>query len=430
MKRNLLALGFSVVLSCSLQGQTVLTLDQCLSMARQYSPRLRTALNTVRSTEFSLKELRTTALPQVRLQATPFYAPYSRNFGYDVTTTDGGELAGQIVVQQSLYDGGVRSLRSEQLGVDLERTGQEYRMADRDLAFSVKQAFIEALRSSQEAQLEDESVAQLVDYLEVVKRLYNGGSASYTDVLKTSLQLSNARVEYQKALDDFAVARYSLAELIGRSIDTSFSVQGSLDDSPVSSPDSLLSLANRDSLRNVESTIAGLELQSGQLGVDMIRRESWPVISLAGDAGYMSSGSNLKLPPSERLSTVGFGFGIVVDIPLINWGATDLRAQQQQLAVDNLRIESEQLQRTLTSQARQTRLQILRLRERLKAVRQSLLQARENFVLTKSKFVGGGTLSLEVLSAQQLLTDTRLLELRTLSEIQTLTAKLEQLTAR
>jgi outer membrane protein TolC len=119
-----------------------------------------------------------------------------------------------------------------------------------------------------------------------------------------------------------------------------------------------------------------------------------------------------------------------VDIPLVNWGATDLRVQQQQLTVNNLRLESERLQRSVTSQARQTRLQILRLRDRLGSVRQSLKQAEENFVLTKSKFVGGGTLSLEVLSAQQLLTETWLLELQTLADIQLLTAKLEQLTAR
>jgi outer membrane protein TolC len=430
VRRYPAVIALSVVMVWNLNSQTVLTLDQCLKMAREYSPRLRSAQNTVRVAELSRRELSTTALPQVRLQATPFYAPYGRNFGYDVTTTDGGQLAGQIVVQQSLFDGGIRSLRSEQLGVDLERTGQEYRMADRDLTFSVKQAFLEALRSSREAQLENESVAQLADYLDVVKRLYNGGSASYTDVLKTDLQLSNARISYQKALDDFAVAKYSLAELIGRSVDTAFSIQGSLDNLPSPSTDSLLRIASQDSIRNVESLIADLEMQSGMLGLEMTRHESWPVVSLSGDAGYLSSGSNLKLLPSERLSAVGFGFGIVVDIPLVNWGATDLRVQQQQLTVNNLRLESERLQRSVTSQARQTRLQILRLRDRLGSVRQSLKQAEENFVLTKSKFVGGGTLSLEVLSAQQLLTETWLLELQTLADIQLLTAKLEQLTAR
>ncbi len=410
------------------QSQNILTLEQCLALARERSPQLRGVQNTIRSGELARKELSTTALPQIRLQATPFYAPFSRNFGYDPTTTDGGQLAGQIVVQQSLFDGGIRSLRSSQLGIDLERTGYEFRLADRDLTFAVKQAFYQVLGSEQETILERESVTQLKDYLDLVKRLYNGGSASYTDVLKTDLQLSNANLEYHKALDDLAVAKYSLAEIIGSPIDTSFGIRGDVDTSATASLDSLVRVAGADTVYNVELRSADLEIQSGQVGVEMIRHETWPVISFSGDAGYLSSGVNLKLAPPDRESAVGFGFGIVVDIPLVNWGATDLRVQQQQLSVNNLRLESERIQRSITSEARKTGLQLLRLRERLQSVRGNLKKAEENFVLTKSKFAGGGTLSLEVLAAQQLLTETRLAEVRTLTDIQVLTAKLVQLT--
>jgi outer membrane protein TolC len=410
------------------QSQTVLTLDQCLSMAREHNPRLKKVQNAARATELSHSELTTTGLPQVRIQATPFYAPYSRSFGYDPTTTDGGQLAGQIVVQQSLYDGGLRSLRSDQIRVDLERTAKEYKVADRDLAYSVKQAFIEVLRSNREAQLEGESVSQLGDYLSLVKQLFNGGTASYTDVLKTRLQLTNATLAYQKAMDDRSIAKYSLAELIGSDIDTSFDVDGSLDMSSRNSVDSLLAMGNPDRVHPIELSIADLEVKSSALDVEMTQHESWPVISLSADAGYLSSGANLKLAPPDRESAVGFGVGIVVDIPLINWGATDLRVQQRQLAVDNVRLESGQIRRSITSDLKKTTLQLARMQDRLQSIRQSLHSAEENFLLTKSKFAGGGTLSIEVLSAQQLLTETKLSELESMAQIQNLAAKLEQLT--
>lgn len=430
MKIYSLAAVLFLFFFCTVRSQTILTLDQCIALARERSPHLRSTKNSIRAAELSQKEIGTTALPQIHLQATPSYAPYGTKFGYDPASTDGGEFAGQIVLQQSLYDGGIRSLRSEQLGVDLERTGQELRVADRDLRFSVKQSFFETLQSMEEARLESESVAQLGDYLVVVKRLYSGGSASYTDVLKTDLQLSNARLSYQKALDDFALAKFSLAELIGRTIDTAFTVQGSLGDTYTASTDSLLSLATNDSVRNAELAIGDMEVTSGLLGVEMTRHEAWPVIALSADVGYLSSGSNLKLAPDERVNGLGFGIGLVVDIPLINWGATNLRVQQQQLAVNNLQIENERLQRSISSEAKKASLQILRSRQRLETIRQSLSKAEENFVLTKSKFVGGGTLSLEVLAAQQLLTDTKLAELQALSDIQLQSAKLEQLTTR
>jgi hypothetical protein len=66
----------------------------------------------------------------------------------------------------------------------------------------------------------------------------------------------------------------------------------------------------------------------------------------------------------------------------------------------------------------------------LQSIRISLKAADENFVLTKSKYVSGGVLSLEVLAAQQLFTDLKLDELQTLADRQALLAKMEQITAR
>ncbi|HEY6951851.1 MAG TPA: TolC family protein [Bacteroidota bacterium] len=419
------ALAFSVS-----KSQAVLTLDQCLSQARERSPRLRSAQNAIRAAELMHSELRTTGLPQFRLQVNPIYAPFSSRFGYDPVITDGGQLAGAVVVQQSLYDAGIRGLKSDQLQTDLQRLNNAYRMTERDLVFSVKQAFIETLRSQQEVQLQQEGVQQLSDYLEIVKRLSLGGTASYTDVLKTTVQLSNAQIAREKAMDEYSIAKYSLAELIGGAIDTSFRVNGSLDAVPNGSSDSLLVLSSQDTLGTLETSIADDELRSSLYDVEITQRELWPELALSADAGYLNSGENLKLPPAERSSALGFSVGLVLEVPLISWGATDLRVQQRQLVSDNIRLESELLQRSMTSEIRKTRLQLLRLRDRLKSIRLNLKYADENFLLTKSKFVGGGILSLEVLSAQQLLADTKLSELESLAGIQLLNARLEQLTTR
>ena len=411
------------------QGQTVLTLDTCLTLAREHSPLLQRAQNRIRSTTLAHEELLTTRLPQLRLAATPVYAPFGMRFGYDPVLSNGGQIVGQVILQQSLYDGGIRSLKSDQLQIDLERFGKEQRLADRDLVFSVRQAFIQTLRSQKEVVLERESVEQLSDYRNLVKRLYSGGNAGYTDVLKSDLQLSGAKISYQKASDDLMVSKYSLAELVGIAIDTSFTVEGSLDSTQIT-PDSALAATHPDSTGYLELSIADLEMKSSLLDVQVTQRERWPILSLTADAGYANSGENLDLRPSDRYSAFGFSLGIVLDIPLITWGATDLRVQQKQVTVDNLRLESNLLRRSIASEMKKARLQLIRSRDMLHILRGSVKSAEENFLLTESKFAGGGVLSLEVLSAQQLLTETRLAELRTLADIQLLIAKLEQLTTR
>jgi outer membrane protein TolC len=321
-------------------------------------------------------------------------------------------------------------LKSDQLSLDINRLEKEKRIAERDLMFSVKQAFVETLRSGQEIVLQDESVHQLRDYLDIVRRLSKVGNAAYTDVLKTELQLSNAQLSYQKATEEFAVAKYSLAELIGVPLDTSFSIVGSLNDTTYTATDLSPLTTSPDSLSNLEMSATSLAIKRSLLEVDLAQHENYPTIIFVGDAGLLTSGDNLRLPRDERANMFGFSLGLALEIPLVNWGATDLRAQQKQLDADNLRLQSDLLQRSLTTETRKTQVQISKQRERLRSLQNNLTSAEDNFLLTKSKYAGGGTLSLEVLSAQQLLTETKLSELQTMADIQILAAKMEQLTTR
>jgi outer membrane protein len=425
--KSFLVIG--VAFSCT-SGQAAFTLDRCLALARAQNPRMRTAQNAIRAAELSHAELSTTKLPQIKLGASSIYTPTSGRIGYDPAITDGGQVAGQVIVQQSLYDGGIRGLKSDQISLDIDRFAKEKKIAERDLVFSVKQAFIETLRTEQEIALQGESVRQLKDYLDVVRRLSSVGNASYTDVLKTELQLSNAQLSHQKAAEEFAVAKYSLAELIGAPLDTAFSITGSLDDTTHTGMESSLFHAIPDSSSNLELSAASLALKRSVLDVELTQHENYPTVSFVGDAGLLTSGDNLRLPRDERANIFGYSLGVEMEIPLINWGATDLRVQQKQLDTDNQRAQSELLQRSITAELRKTQLQITQQRERLRFIKNNITSAEDNFLLTKSKYAGGGTLSLEVLSAQQLLTETRLSELQAMADIQLLNAKMEQLTAR
>ncbi len=428
MKKHFAALLFICAGVAPAQSPSVLTLDHCLTLARQYSPRLRILQGRVQSAGLAREELRTTLLPQIRLAAMPIYAPFGSKLGYDPALSNGGQIVGQVVLQQSIYDGGVRSLKSDQIATDLARLDREYVLTDRDLAFAVQQAFFETLRSEQEIALDRESVQQLSDYGELVQRTYSGGGAAYTDVLRTNLQLADARMTLQKAQDEFALDKYRLTELIGNPIDTSFSVEGVWEPERPDRTDSLSRDLNPDSIAYIELSIADLELKSRMLDVQMAEHERWPVITFAADAGYANSGENLKLGPADRFSAVGFSMGLVVDLPLITWGATALRIQERQTSVDMLRLETNLLQRSLSAETKRTVLQLARSRERLQALRRNSKMAEENFLLTKSRFAGGGGLSLEVLTAQQTLREVKLAQLRALADIRLLHAHMEQLT--
>lgn len=421
---RLLGIAFlHVSLFAGAPSQALLTLEQSLRLAQENSPALRAADYAIRALDLSRSELSTTALPRVKGVAGASYAPVPPQFGYDPIISNGGQIAGQILLQQSLYDGGVRSLKFDQLSVHADLLIKERRRAERDLVFAVKQSFIESLRAQRERELQRQSVAQLTAYLDLVQRLFKGGSVGYTDILKTEIQLSRAAIALQKAGESLQSSRYSMAERVGTAIDSSVTFAGSLESFSDSGTDAL----SKDSLPTLDLTIAQLGIKRSLLEVEVVGRERWPEISLFGDAGYLSSLENLRLPSPERVRALGFSFGIGFEMPLFTWGATDLRIQQRQIESDVLRQQMELLRRSITTEVKKTRLELTSARGRLKALRTNVAKAEENFLLTRSTFAGGATLSLEVLTAQQLLIETKLAELETLAAIQRLSTKLDQL---
>ena len=428
MRLRITRAGTSLLVLFALQmiasAQTFLTLEQCLELSRNNSPALRAASSAIRSSELARDELSSTSYPQVKAIANGSYARLPPPWGYDPALSNGGQVAGQVVVQQSLYDGGIRGVKAEQLGYDADRFAKERIKIIRDLTFSIKQSFIEALRAQQEIRLQQQSVDQLSDYLGLVKRLYNGGSAGYTDVLKTEIQLSTVTVALQKADESLAIARLTLSEFVGSQIDSTVTLRGSLD-----SLGGGYEVKAPDSTGNLDIEIAEFGIRKTMLEIELARRERLPAVTVTADAGYLSSVENLKLPKDQRINALGYSVGLGIDIPIFNWGGTGLRIQQRELESEGLRFQTELLRRSVRSDFEKTRLQLRKSKERLISIRSNISKAEQNYLLTKSKFAGGVTLSLEVLAAQQLLTDSKLSELQTLADIQLQTAKLERLSA-
>jgi outer membrane protein TolC len=307
------------------------------------------------------------------------------------------------------------------LRLEADRLDHERRRVDRDLTLTVMQAFIEVLRAQRECASQRQSVEQLETYLGLVRQLIGGGKANYTDVLKTEIQLNRSALALRRADGSLVAARYALSAVTGTELDSSVSILGSLDSVSTTRTDSI----PIDQAANLDLAVADLGVRRALLDVEVIHREQWPSISLFGDAGYLSSMENLRLPSTDRVGALGFSVGITVELPLLNWGATGLRAERRQLEAEALRHQGELQRRSILTDLRTTQRDLANARSQLQVLRANITKAEENFLLTRSIFAGGATLSLEVLTAQQLLIETELAELETLALIQLLTVKLD-----
>ncbi len=412
------------------QPTRVLTLDECLAAARSANLDARRAELDLQAARFARRETMSTAFPQLRITGNGVYSPANRHFGSDPIITDVGELRGQVVAEQSLYDFGRRRLKLRQSDLDIGRLAAEQEIVRRERDLEVRQAFVEGLRAQNEIVLRDEGVSQLSDYLELVRSLSAGGTVAATDVLRTRVELSTATIAAAQARQTLAATKLTLAELMGQPADTAFTLSGALDDTSTARGDAAGVAAPLDTLGNLDLAAARLAFQRANADVVEARQEGLPNLTLAADAGYLSSRENLLSPGSERYNGIGASAGLSLEWPILDWGGRRYRVQERRLAAESARLQAEIVRRQTETQYRTAIMKLTSSRTQLDSIRAAIKTAEDNFLLTKAKYAGGGVPASEVLSAQQLLTETRLSELETLAAIQTLRATLERLNAR
>lgn len=404
-----------------------LSLDQCLSLAKQNSPVLKQADLNLKSAGLARQEVGTTRLPQFRVSAGASYAPGSLDFGYDPALSNKGQFGSQLVMEQPLYDGGRRHIQMVQADLDISRMTAEQQLASRDLELEVRNAYIEILRAEQEVRLRRQGVHELEDYLQLVKSLSASGTVPYTDLLKTQVEASNASVTLSQSEQSLAAGRNQLSILLGNPLDSTTVLSDSLGELTPINLDTAALVLPLDTNRILELSTARLDYSRALTDISATKKEGLPTLSLVADAGWLTSRENLMLRSSDRYRSLGYSAGISLDMPLFDWGGRKLRVQQKQLAAESARLQSDQVRRAYESGYRNATLQLRAARSRLKIVGEMIARGRDNFLLTKSKYAASGASATDVLLAQQSLTDSRLAELDDLVAIQQAMAQLVRL---
>lgn len=398
-----------------------LSLDDCLSLAERNNPKGFLSTNAIQSADLARRELRSQSLPQLKFKGTLEYAPVGKHLGYDPALTNQGQIGSQLVVEQTLYDGGQRGIKARQADLEWTRTNRERKIAELDLRFEVTQAFTDVLRLQEDLELKKAGVIRLRDYSALVSRMHVGGQAGFTDVLKTRIQLSEAESAALQAAADLQGAKYALGEMLGGDMNDSLQVKGDLDSSEIPAP--------LDTNGNADWEVAKLSMQTAELDVATAHGEWKPTLAVSADLGLLTSVDNLQLPAGERASMLGGSLGMHVDMPVFAWGLRRIHIRRGELAAENARWTWLSQRRGLLVDYRKTWLQWETARDHRNALRSNLAAARDNFLLTRSKYAGGSGLASEVLDAQKLWVDTQSALVQSEADLRTLSARLKRLEA-
>ena len=319
----------------------------------------------------------------------------SQNNAFDQTIDAGLDL------NWTIFDGFNISANYQQLK-ELERQGEtNTRMAIEDLVANIAAEYYNYVQ--QKIRLENFRYAMSLsrERLRIVEARFHIGDFSRLDYQQAKVDFNADSAQYMKQQEALHTSRIELNELMAqKDVDEFFIIRDSL-----INIDHVLDfdeLWNATLQVNASLLVAIQNQNIARLDYKKICSRDYPYVRLNGGYGY--SLNKYEMGTNTRRSTLGLNFGVTVGFKLFD-GNRRRERRNASLAVENARLEREQVEQTLRAdlsnlwQAYRNNLELLGLE------RQNVIAARDNHEIAMERYMLGDLSGIEMREAQKSLLD-------------------------
>lgn len=375
----LLAVGFAA------QSQsTVLTLDDCLRIALSENPTIKIADMEVDRADYSKIETISQLLPNVA-----FAGQYSRTLAKQVMYmnmdfgslggatggdtsesqgegesstaasrgSDGGNRQGIKVGLDNTYSVGFSAslpLIAPQLWASLKisdtqilAAAEQARASKLDMVNQVKTAYYELMLAADSREVIQQSYDMAALTHDIYTKKYSAGAASDYDVLRTSVAMKNIEPQLLQAEIAIKKAKLKLQILMGMGSDVDFEIAGRLKDYENSMYEETLGIV-KDYSQNSQLILNEIQQKQSQQALTLQKNSLYPTLAMSFNYMWnsMSNGSPLKNFVWTPYSTLG----LQLSIPIFTGGSRYSKIKQAQIQVEELKWTRENLQRNVAMQ--------------------------------------------------------------------------------
>jgi outer membrane protein TolC len=336
------------------------------------------------------------------------------------------------VVHQELPSSNLFGLAPYRRAAASEASSQaKAEIARRGLAVTVTSRYYALVVAQRKYATAQSSLEQASRTLKIGQDLERGGEVARSDVIKFQLQSNDAQRAFQEARLAMETDRLNLAVLLFPSFDQNFGVVDDLDSAqPLPSLGEITAMAGR---QNPDLRAAMENLRAANADVAIAKAAFLPSFSLDLDYGIEANALALRsrvsaAPEAGRLPNLGYFLTGTISFPVWNWGSTRSKLRQTGIRRQQARAELSFAQRQLLSNLHGFYNEAEVARSEVNALRASSGLAGESLRLTTLRYQAGEATVLEVVDAQNTLTQARnayddgLLRYQlALAELQTLT---------
>jgi outer membrane protein len=187
-------------------------------------------------------------------------------------------------MRQTLFDGlnNVYSLKKSYQ--DRRASRESYRSAELSLILDVKTKYFTLLKNQRLVDVRNDAVARAEEQLKTVQSRYELGSASLSEVLKAKVQVGTEKLSLLTAQNDVKVARADLNRLMNRDVNAPLDVVAEM---PGASFDLPLSEAEQYALSNRPDYLAAVSDYRSSRSNQWMARSNWlPSVDLSVSRDY------------------------------------------------------------------------------------------------------------------------------------------------
>jgi len=381
----------------------VLTFQDAVIRARKNMPQFLAAKTDYGLAHEDKVQARAALLPSVTYNTQFLYTqPNGTPTGVFIANNTIHEYASQGNAHEviNLAGGQVHDLRRTQAAEAAARARME--IAARGLVVTVAQNFFGLAVAQRKYATAQTAFAEAERFLKIGQNLESGGEVAHSDTIKAQIQFNDRQRGLQDASLAMENARLALAVLLFPSLEQNFAVADDLELAiALPSFQEAQALAAKS---NPELVAAKATLAAADAEVWAARSAHFP--TLAVDYWYGIDSDHFAIRNPDRTRNLGYAAAASLEIPIWNWGATQSKVKQAALNRDRTKVELSFTQRQFAANLQSFYREAATSRAQLGLLQQSFELASESLRLTTLRYQAGEATVLEVVDAQNTLTQT------------------------
>ncbi len=411
-----------------------LSLADCLNIALQQNATILKAKNDLDAQYGVVVQTRAVALPQ--LQATGQYKDTEpsavESFPGGGTNASSAQPnqnwnAGVQIVQ-TIYQGGKLIAAVRAAKVTKEQALAQYQTTLADTLLAVRLAYYDILLAAEQITVNEASVHLLEKELEDQQRRYDAGTVPHFNVLRAKVSVANARPPLIQAQNSYRIAKNNLCNLLGYNLpreiwdNIPLNLTDTLDATPyqINLPDALQQALNKRpelvALRKTE------ELQ--KLNITGASSAYKPAVQVF--AGYTWYNSQFT-PPVELTHDInGWNAGAQLSWDIFDGMLTHGKVVQAKALYEKSKTAVDEEARNIELEVRTTYSDFLEAQEVLESQKTVQAEAEESLREANARADAGTGTQLDVLDAENSLTQARSTQVQALHDYDAARARFER----